>query len=166
MQNPTQDINLNFADYVSERGSRIGKHMQGGIPDYAFASDYATRQKIAAIPGAFKLGKAITSQVVPRQRQICNMQGLRSDPTSSRKFIRWSGSAPNCWGSASPQSFITAELGVLNAYAVATEDAEPMIVLIPRWWNALAFRNSSLSSGMSAGMYTTTTASITSLPAC
>ena len=76
MQNPTQDINLNFADYVSERGSRIGKHMQGGIPDYAFASDYATRQKIAAIPGAFKLGKAITSQVVPRQRQICNMQGV------------------------------------------------------------------------------------------
>ena len=129
MQNPTQDINLNFADYVSERGSRIGKHMQGGIPDYAFASDYATRQKIAAIPGAFKLGKAITSQVVPRQRQICNMQGLRVGPNQFPEIYQMVRECSELLGIGIPTTFITAELGVLNAYAVATEDAEPMIVL-------------------------------------
>ena len=129
MQNPTEDINLNFADYVRERSSRIGKHLQGGIPDYAFASDYATRQKITAIPGAFKLGKAITSQVVPRQRQLCNMNGLRVGPNQFPEIYQMVRECSELLGIGIPTTFITAELGVLNAYAVATEDAEPMIVL-------------------------------------
>lgn len=129
MRNPTDDINLNFADYVRERSSRIGKHLQGGIPDYAFASDYATRQKIAAIPGAFQLGKAITSQVVPRQRQMYNMSGLRVGPNQSPEIYQMVRDCSELLGIGIPTTFITAELGVLNAFALAIEDAEPMIVL-------------------------------------
>ena len=129
MRNPTDDINLNFADYVRERSSRIGKHLQGGIPDYAFASDYATRQKIAAIPGAFQLGKAITSQVVPRQRQMYNMSGLRVGPNQFPDIYQMVRECSELLGIGIPTTFITAELGVLNAFALAIEDAEPMIVL-------------------------------------
>lgn len=129
MRNPTEDINLNFSDYVSERGSRIGKHMQGGVPDYAFASDYAARQKISAIPGAFKLGKAITSQVVPHQRQIYNRQGLRVGPNQFPDIYRMVRDCSELLGIGIPTTFVTAELGVLNAFALAIEDAEPMIVL-------------------------------------
>lgn len=129
MRNPTDDINLNFADYVRERSSRIGKHLQGGIPDYAFASDYATRQKIAAIPGAFQLGKAITSQVVPRQRQMYNMSGLRVGPNQFPEIYQMVRDCSELLGIGIPTTFITAELGVLNAFALAIEDAEPMIVL-------------------------------------
>ena len=129
MRNPTDDINLNFADYVRERSSRIGKHLQGGIPDYAFASDYATRQKIAAIPGAFQLGKAITSQVVPRQRQMYNMSGLRVGPNHFPEIYQMVRDCTELLGIGIPTTFITAELGVLNAFALAIEDAEPMIVL-------------------------------------
>ena len=129
MRNPTDDINLNFADYVRERSSRIGKHLQGGIPDYAFASDYATRQKIAAIPGAFQLGKAITSQVVPRQRQMYNMTGLRVGPNQFPEIYQMVRDCSELLGIGIPTTFITAELGVLNAFALAIEDAEPMIVL-------------------------------------
>lgn len=129
MRNPTDDINLNFADYVRERSSRIGKHLQGGIPDYAFASDYATRQKIAAIPGAFQLGKAITSQVVPRQRQMYNMSGLRVGPNQFPEIYQMVRDCSELLGIGIPTTFIMAELGVLNAFALAIEDAEPMIVL-------------------------------------
>lgn len=129
MRNPTDDINLNFADYVRERSSRIGKHLQGGIPDYAFTSDYATRQKIAAIPGAFQLGKAITSQVVPRQRQMYNMSGLRVGPNQFPEIYQMVRDCSELLGIGIPTTFITAELGVLNAFALAIEDAEPMIVL-------------------------------------
>ena len=129
MRNPADDINLNFADYVRERSSRIGKHLQGGIPDYAFASDYATRQKIAAIPGAFQLGKAITSQVVPRQRQMYNMSGLRVGPNQFPEIYQMVRDCSELLGIGIPTTFITAELGVLNAFALAIEDAEPMIVL-------------------------------------
>ena len=129
MRNPTDDINLNFADYVRERSSRIGKHLQGGIPDYAFASDDATRQKIAAIPGAFQLGKAITSQVVPRQRQMYNMSGLRVGPNQFPEIYQMVRDCSELLGIGIPTTFITAELGVLNAFALAIEDAEPMIVL-------------------------------------
>ena len=129
MRNPTEDINLSFADYVRERSSRIGKHLQGGIPDYAFASDYATRQKIAAIPGAFQLGKAITSQVVPRQRQMYNMSGLRVGPNQFPEIYQMVRDCSELLGIGIPTTFITAELGVLNAFALAIEDAEPMIVL-------------------------------------
>ena len=129
MRNPTEEINLNFSDYVRERSSRIGKHLQGGIPDYAFASDYATRQKIAAIPGAFKLGKAITSQVVPRQRQMYNMSGLRVGPNQFPDIYQMVRECSELLGIGIPTTFITAELGVLNAFALAIEDAEPMIVL-------------------------------------
>ena len=120
---------MNFADYVRERSSRIGKHLQGGIPDYAFASDYATRQKIAAIPGAFQLGKAITSQVVPRQRQMYNMSGLRVGPNQFPEIYQMVRDCSELLGIGIPTTFITAELGVLNAFALAIEDAEPMIVL-------------------------------------
>lgn len=129
MRNPTEEINLNFAEYVRERSGRIGKHLQGGIPDYAFASDYATRQKIAAIPGAFKLGKAITSQVVPRQRQTYNMNGLRVGPNQFPEVYQMVRECAELLGIGIPTTFVTAELGVLNAFALATEDAEPMIVL-------------------------------------
>ena len=129
MRNPTDDINLNFADYVRERSSRIGKHLQGGIPDYAFASDYVTRQKIAAIPGAFQLDKAITSQVVPRQRQMYNMSGLRVGPNQFPEIYQMVRDCSELLGIGIPTTFITAELGVLNAFALAIEDAEPMIVL-------------------------------------
>lgn len=129
MRNPTDEIQLNFADYVRERGSRIGKHLQGGVPDYAFASDYATRQKIAAIPGAFQLGKAITSQVVPRQRQLYNMNGLRVGPNQFPDIYRMVRDCSELLGIGIPTTFVTSALGELNAFAVATEDAEPMIVL-------------------------------------
>lgn len=129
MGNPTEAINLSFADYIKERSIRLDKHLQGGIPDYAFASDYAARQKIASIPGAFQIGKAITSQVVPKERQKYNMNGLKVGPNQFPEIYQMVKECADLLGIGVPSVFVVPELGVMNAFAYATEDAEPLIVL-------------------------------------
>ena len=75
--NPTEDIDVSFNSYVSSRQRVYTTHLEGGIPDYAFACDYTLRQKIKAMPGIYPFFKALTSTYVPRQKQQINMSGLR-----------------------------------------------------------------------------------------
>ncbi|NLE13865.1 MAG: M48 family metallopeptidase [Clostridiales bacterium] len=129
MMNPTNEISVSFSEYLRERSTRLDKHLSGGIPDYAFAADYATRQKIAAIPGVFKLGKALTSQIVPRQRQLLNMQALRVGPNQFPEIYKMVTECASLLGIGVPSVFVMPEVATINAYAYATEDAEPVIVL-------------------------------------
>jgi Zn-dependent protease with chaperone function len=129
MKNPTEELDVSFSKYVKERSFRLEKHLKNGIPDYAFASDYATRQKIMAIPGAFKLGKAVTSQVVPRQRQLFNMQGIRVGPNQFPDIHEMVRNCAAILGIGVPTVFIMPDVGTINAFAHCTEDADPLIVL-------------------------------------
>jgi hypothetical protein len=79
-ENPTSKVNINFSKYVQNRSRKFEGHLEGGIPDYAYASDCAMRQKIKAIPGAFPFFKAVTSSIVPLQKQINNMQSVKVSP--------------------------------------------------------------------------------------
>jgi len=37
--NPTNEVDISFSKYVAKRGGRFDSHLEGGIPDYAYASD-------------------------------------------------------------------------------------------------------------------------------
>ena len=58
--NPTEELSVSFREYVQQRKSASNRHLQGGIADYAFGSDFSLRQKIRSIPGFYALAKSIT----------------------------------------------------------------------------------------------------------
>ena len=129
MRNPTDDIDISFSNYLNERNTRLEKHMEGGVPDYAFAGDYATRQKLHSFPGFFKIGKILTSQYVPQIMQQMNMNAARVGPNQFPKIYEMTRHCAELLGIGMPTVFVTNSPGDLNAYTVAVEDATPIIVI-------------------------------------
>ncbi len=127
--NPTDDIDISFNSYVLERQKVHNKHLEGGIPDYAFASDYAIRQKIKALPGVYPFFKALTSTYVPRHKQIINLNGLKVGAEQYPEIYNMTLECANILGIGIPTVYIIPELAVLNAYTIATDDEAPIIVL-------------------------------------
>lgn len=58
---PLQAIDTSFSHYVEQRKKDTGIHMNGSVPDYAFALDYELRRKLDQIPHFMNLCKKITS---------------------------------------------------------------------------------------------------------
>lgn len=127
--NPTNAIEIDFKDYIAQRQRTDNLHLEGGIPDYAFASDYALRQKIKAVPGVFAFFKALTSTYVPRQRQMVNLNGLKVGPNQYPEIYNMSVDCAKILGIGVPSVYIMPEMGELNAYTIATDDEAPIVVL-------------------------------------
>ena len=127
-ENPTRNIDVSFSSYLNKRKALTESHMQGGIPDYAYGSDYAMRQKIRAIPGVFAFFKALTSQVVPREKQEINLKGLKVGPSQFSDVYEQTVDCARILGIGIPTVFIINNAAV-NAYAMATEDDAPLIVI-------------------------------------
>lgn len=126
MLNPTDEINLSFSDYVQERTMKEAKHLQGGIPDYAYAMDYTLRQKIRAMPGVFPLFKAITNTIVPQQIQELVSQSLRVTPRQNPRLHEIICHCAGTLGIGTPNLYIVQDPSI-NAGAYAVEDASPLI---------------------------------------
>ena len=127
--NPTNDVNISFNSYVNERQKVHNKHLEGGIPDYAFASDYAIRQKIKTLPGIYPFFKAVTSSYVPRHKQLINLSGLKVGARQYPEIYNMTAECANILGIGMPTVYIIPEMAVLNAYTIATDDEAPIIVL-------------------------------------
>lgn len=127
--NPTEDIDVSFNNYVSIRQRVHTTHLEGGIPDYAFASDYTLRQKIKAMPGIYPFFKALTGTYVPRQKQMINMQGLRVGADQYSDIYNMTVECAEMLGIGIPTVYIMPEISSLNAYTIATDDESPIIVL-------------------------------------
>lgn len=127
--NPTDDIDVSFNSYVLERQKVHNKHLEGGIPDYAFASDYAIRQKIRALPGVYPFFKALTSTYVPRHKQLLNQSALKVGAGQYAEIYNMTAECANILGIGMPTVYILPEMAVLNAYTIATDDESPIIVL-------------------------------------
>lgn len=129
MKNPTSDVNISFEQYVTGRSRKFEKHLNGGIPDYAYGSDYLLRQKIKAIPGAYRFFKAFNNQVVPVMKQKYNLSSARVSPGQFPKIYEIVRDCANTLGIGIPTVYIEPNLVEMNAFAYAVEDAEPMIVI-------------------------------------
>jgi Zn-dependent protease with chaperone function len=129
MNNPTNSIDISFDRYVEERSYKVSLHTEGGIPDYAFATDYALRQKLKAIPGVYSFFKAVTSQVVPLQKQKLSMNSLKVGPSQYPDIYEMTKDCARTLGIGIPTVYIENSVGVMNAYAMATEDTEPLVIL-------------------------------------
>lgn len=127
--NPTQSIDVDFQRYVAQRRSATDSHMEGGVPDYAYGQDYVLRQKLRAIPGLYAYCKALTSAVVPYQKQEANLQWLKVGPNQFSEVYEVVASCARRLGIGIPTVFIKPNLQELNAYTLACEDNAPMIVV-------------------------------------
>lgn len=128
-ENPTNDVSISFSKYVADRSRKFDGHLEGGIPDYAYASDYAMRQKIKAIPGAFPFFKAVTSTVVPLQKQINNMNSVKVSPNQFPKLYDMLRDCADTLGIGIPTMFVINNIGVLNASTYCLDDADPLIIM-------------------------------------
>jgi len=127
--NPTDDINVSFNEYVLNRQGVYASHVQGGIPDYAFDSDYALRKKIKALPGIYPFFKALTSTWVPRKKQEINMHGLRVGPNQYADIYNIAVECADILGIGIPTVYIFPDPATINAYTIATDDEAPIVVL-------------------------------------
>lgn len=127
--NPTNDVNVSFSAYAANRNVKYGKHLERGIPDYAYALDYTLRQKIMAIPGAYPFFKAMNSSTVPIQKQLHNMDSVKVSPNQFPKLYDMMRDCANTLGIGLPTMFVINAPGELNAFTYATEDADPIIVM-------------------------------------
>jgi len=126
--NPTSTIDVSFNSYSAVRQKQVGQHMPGGIPDYSFPLDYEIRRQINALPGVFRLFKAITNTMVPIERQILNMDGVAVGPNQYPEIYAMGEECARRLGIGVPRIFIKYDV-MMNAYAYAIEDAEPLICL-------------------------------------
>lgn len=129
MENPTNTIDISFEKYIKERSYKNSVHMEGGIPDYAFASDYVLRQKLKAIPGIYSFFKAVTNQIVPQEKQRLNMGGLKVGPSQYPELYEITKDCARTLGIGIPSVYIENNLMELNAAAYAVEDSEPLITI-------------------------------------
>jgi len=127
-RNPTDNIDVSFSSYLKTRKLLTEAHMKRGIPDYAYAMDYAMRKKIHALPGAYAFFKALTSQFVPLFKQQINLDCLRVGPSQFSDVYEQAVECARVLGIGIPSVYIENNL-TLNAYTIATEDDAPMIVI-------------------------------------
>jgi len=127
--NPTQNLNVSFDAYVRERQKNSDTHMDAGIPDYAYSSDYIIRQKIKAMPGVYPFFKAVTSQLVPVMKQQTNLSSLMVGPNQFPEIYKMAEDCARLLGIGIPTVFIQPNLGEFNAYAIAFDDESPAIIL-------------------------------------
>ena len=125
--NPTTQIPLDFAAYLSNRESALSEHLIGGVPDYAFDLDLSLRQKLATLAPVRAFAKAVTASAVPQHKQQMQMQGVAVGPRQFPELYEMAEHCARTLGIGVPEVFVK-HSKVLNAYTLATEDAAPIVV--------------------------------------
>ena len=127
--NPTDELSVSFREYVQQRKSASNRHLQGGIADYAFGSDFSLRQKIRSIPGFYALAKSITNVYVPQIKQQMALSAAKVGPTQFPEIYNMVTDCAKRLGIGIPSVYIVHSPGEMNAYAMATEDDDPLIYI-------------------------------------
>ncbi len=126
--NPTEKIDLNFGNYFRTREREINAHLINGIPDYAFSLDRKLRQRLAAMTPIRAIAKSLVSMAVPIYRQIQQMEGVAVSPQQYPEIYAMGEECARRLGIGIPQIFVYYS-PMINAYTIATDDVEPIVIL-------------------------------------
>jgi len=127
--NPTRALDISFSAYANKRKTEAGKHLIGGVPDYTYGADYEMMRKINAIPGAYKLLKAIASSYVPAAKEKYNLTCMKVGPTQRPDIYEMTKDCADRLKIGVPEIYIQGKVGELNAFTIASEDSAPLIIL-------------------------------------
>lgn len=127
--NPIEGIDYSFKTYLTKRKTENARHMDGNaIPDYAYGMDYELRKKLDSIPGVFSLAKKLVSTQASITLQQINQQAACATPTTFPDVYDIGCECARRLGTTIPSIYIFPSTEI-NAYTIATEDTEPMIVI-------------------------------------
>ncbi len=129
--NPTDSIELNFGRYVAEQDESFSARSTNGIPSYAFALDAQLRQKIAKVRPVRDLARALSAMFAPLVKQQSFFNGVAVGPGQYPDIHRMGEECARRLGIATPQIFIIESMDI-NAFAIATDDIEPVVILNSR----------------------------------
>lgn len=128
-QSPLYGLSSSFRSYVRKRKEESNLHIAGnGLPDYAFAADYELRKKLDSIPNFYSLCKKICATYASRQLQIINQTGLAVGPGQLPDVYKIGCDCARRLGIGIPNIYVVNNRD-LNAYTIAVDDAEPLIVI-------------------------------------
>ena len=126
---PIANYDFSFENYLKKRKAQVALRMDGnGIPNYAYKPDYDLRKKLDDIPGLFHIAQNITATYASRMMQQENMHSLAVGPNQFPEIYQIGCDCAKKLGIAVPNIYIQPS-GDLNAYAYATDDSEPFIVV-------------------------------------
>ena len=126
--NPTAKIDLSFDRYLQTRAREIDSHLVGGIPDYAFSLDQKLRQQLAAMGPVRAIAKSLVSMAVPIYRQVQQMEAVAVSPQQYPEIYALGEECAHRLGIGIPQIFVYYSPSI-NAYTIATDDVEPIVIL-------------------------------------
>lgn len=125
--NPTNEINLNFQNYLDKRNRELSVHLVNGIPDYAFSLDQQLRRKLASIPPVRYLAQAISSAHLSFKKQIMLMSGVAVTPKQYPEIYEMAQECARILGIGTPEIFVKFDPQP-NAYTLASSQASDIIV--------------------------------------
>lgn len=125
---PIRIIDTSFENYVARRKRENGIHMNGTVPDYAFALDYELRSRLDQIPHFHSLCKKITSTIETRQMQIVNQGALQVGPNQFPEIYQMGVECAHRLGIGIPNIYIQNSTE-MNAFTYASDDTSPLLVL-------------------------------------
>lgn len=125
---PISAIDTSFENYVARRKREAGIHMNGTVPDYAFALDYELRSKLDRIPHFHSLCRKITSTFVAREMQEVNQRALLAGPKQFPEIYQMGVECAHRLGIGIPNIYIE-NSSEFNAYTIASDDTSPLLVL-------------------------------------
>jgi Zn-dependent protease with chaperone function len=134
--NPTDSIDLSFADYVERRQRQLAAHAPGDVSDYSFAMDGTLRRQIAAIGPVRSIAQVMVSTSSPLAYQHYTMYGVAVGPKVFPHIHEMGEDCARRLGIGIPQIFILNE-GLPNAFTFATNDTAPVIVITSSLVNLL-----------------------------
>ena len=126
--NPTTNIDLYFNNYLQVREREIDSRLVGGIPNYSFSWDYKLRQQLAALSPVRQIAKSLVSMATPIWRQIHQMEAVAVGTQQYPEIHAMGEECARRLGIGVPQIFITSS-PIINAYTMASDDVEPVVVL-------------------------------------
>lgn len=125
---PIEEIDVSFSRYVERKKREAGVHMNGTVPDYAFALDYELRSKLDQIPHFLTFCKRVSSTYVTRQMQIINQEALKVGPAQFPEIYEMGMECARRLGIGIPNIFVQNN-PEMNAYTIASDVSSPLLVL-------------------------------------
>lgn len=129
INNPTNEITLDFAAYCADRAGSIPKTDGNGESDYSFRLDGQLRKRLDGVPGLYRFARAYTSGIVPYQKREAMSRCTLVTSASFPKLYRMSEKCARTLGIGLPTMFVEPNVQLINAWTFAFSDSAPIIVL-------------------------------------
>ena len=127
-QNPTDNIDVDFARYLAQKRRKASPHMVNGVPDYSFGMDNRLRQQLSAIGALRSAGRIMQATPDSVEQQVHSMRGT---PVSLQDYPEIYETGIACsrnLGVGLPQMYVV-DSDIQRAYTVAHDNHVPIVVL-------------------------------------